>query len=174
VIEETKEGEMKRMARVFAVLLMLGAPAAAQNAARASFEKLKSLTGEWEGRTSSGKAAKVSYRVTSGGSVVMETLRQEGEQEMVTMYHFDGNSLMMTHYCAAGNQPRMRATSASADGKQISFAFQDATNLPSPDAGHMRGMTFTWRDADHITQVWTWHEKGKPDMPETFEFTRKK
>lgn len=142
--------------------------------AKASFEKIKSLAGRWEGKTSSGNSATVTYVVVSDGSAVMETLSSQGESNMVTLYHLDGNRLIMTHYCAAGNQPRMRAVQASADGKQVSFAFQDATNLASPDAGHMVGLTLAWKDGDHITHAWTWQEKGKPDHTEQFQFTRKK
>ena len=93
---------------------------------------------------------------------------------MVSMYHLDGDRLMMTHYCGAGNQPRMRAGQVGADAREIVFTFQDATNLPNADAGHMVGLTLTWQTKDHITQAWTWREKGKPDLVEKFDLVRKK
>jgi hypothetical protein len=157
--------------------LMAGAyvqTSAAPANAMAGLEKMKALAGTWEGKNSASAAVTANYAAVSGGSAVMETLSPEGEPNMVTLYHLDGDRLMMTHYCAAGNQPRMRAVLGSADGKKIAFKFQDATNLPSADAGHMVAMTVTWKDADHITQAWTWREKGKPDKVEAFQFTRKK
>ena len=60
----------------------------------------------------------------------------KGKEDMITMFNLDGDRLLMTHYCACGNQPRMVA-SASPDGKTITFDFLDATNLATPDAGHM-------------------------------------
>ena len=78
---------------------------------RAAFEKLKSLAGEWTGQTGQeGKVQEVSavYKTTSNGSVVMETLFPGSPHEMVTVYYLDGEHLVLVHYCAAGNQPRMK------------------------------------------------------------------
>ena len=80
---------------------------------------------------------------------------------MITMFNLDGpNRLLMTHYCAAGNQPRMQA-SVSPDGKTITFNFVDATNLASPDAGHMQQMVLTVLDDNHHTEDWTFIDHGK-------------
>jgi hypothetical protein len=68
----------------------------------------------------------------------------------------------MTHYCGAGNQPRMVA-SVSSDGKTFAFDFLDATNLASPQAGHMNRAVFTMVDADHHTESWTWTKDGKEE-----------
>jgi len=72
----------------------------------------------------------------------------------------------MTHFCPSGNQPRMKAT-ISPDLKTISFDFLDATNLPSPQAGHMHRAIYIFPDADHYTEEWTWQEAGKST---TFHF----
>jgi hypothetical protein len=166
---------------IWAVAILAAASlvtAQAPNGAQRAFHKLKGLSGEWTGTSGDGSPATVSYRVTGKGSALVETLRianaNAGNPEMTTTYYVDGDRLMMTHFCAAGNQPRMRSAGLSADGKSIAFAFQDATNLPSPDAGHMRALTVTLVDADHFTQQWTWHEKGKEDMKDLFKLTRKK
>ncbi len=173
---------MKSTARgwfVLVVLLAAGlAGAQGGNNGQRAFDKLKGLTGEWTGTSGDGSPATVSYRVTGNGSALMETLRianpNAGNPEMVTTYYMDGDKLMMTHFCAAGNQPRMRSAGLAADGKSVSFTFRDATNLPSADAGHMRALTVTLVDADHFTQQWTWHEKGKEDRKDLFKLTRKK
>lgn len=86
---------------------------------------------------------------------------------MVTMYVPDGNSVVLTHYCAIGNQPRMRAEAGS-DPKVIAFKYMDATSLASPDAPHMHHMTMTMKDQNHIATDWTDVEKGKE---QTMSFT---
>ena len=153
------------------------ASAQAPNGAQRAFDKLKALSGEWAGTSGDGSPATVSYRVTGNGSALIETLRianpNAGNPEMVTTYYLDGDKLMMTHFCAAGNQPRMRSTGLSSDGTSIAFSFQDATNLPSADTGHMRALTVTLVDANHFTEQWTWHEKGKEDQKDLFKLTRK-
>jgi len=140
-----------------------------------AFEKLKSLEGSWKGKDVSGKPVSISYKVVSSGSTVMETLDMgESEGAMVTMYHPDGDKLMMTHYCSMGNQPRMRAQGLSKDGKAISFKFVDATNMKSPDADCMRKLVVTFKDDDHFSQEWTMRMGGKMQAPDTFEFERVK
>ncbi|MBI1750665.1 MAG: hypothetical protein HY234_05505 [Acidobacteria bacterium] len=157
-----------------AMLALLIAPAAAQSKAQAGFDRLKTLVGEWEGIAGNNKPASASYKLTSAGSALVETLVTEGDETMVTIYHLDGDRLMVTHYCAAGNQPRMVGTPDPANPNVIAFKFFDATNLPSPDAGHMRNLTVTLVDKDHFTQQWSWREKGKEVKWDLFKLTRKK
>ena len=163
---------MKRM--LIVIVCLASGAAIAQNKPSPGFDKMRTLVGQWEGKNSRGVAVRVNYALTSGDSVLMETIVPVGESTMISMYHMDGDRLMMTHYCGAGNQPRMRAGQVSADPREITFTFQDATNLPSPDAGHMVGLALAWQSKDRITHVWTWREKGKPDMNEKFELVRKK
>jgi hypothetical protein len=137
------------------------------------FEKMKSLVGEWEGKSMDGKTAKVSYTMVSDNSALMERLVIGGESEMVTMYYPDGDHLMMTHYCSAHNQPRMRAPAGSMGDKAIVLDLVDVTNLPTPDAGHMKKLVVTFVDKDHFTQAWTWTEMGK-EGKEVIQYERKK
>ena len=168
--------KMNRIAVVLALLLAVAsAPAQAPDAAQLAFEKLKTLAGEWEGtHGAAGKWAKASYTLTSDGTVLMERLLEQGGHEMVTTYHMDNGRLLMTHYCAAGNQPRMQAAGLEPDGKRIRFAFRDVTNLANPNAGHMRALEITLIDANHLTQAWTWRENGKDTPPEPFQLVRMK
>jgi hypothetical protein len=139
----------------------------------AGFSKIKSLAGEWEGKTSDGKPVRLTYQVASAGTAVVETVSPPGEMDMVTVYHADGDSILMTHYCAANNQPRMRARVASDNPKEIAFSYVDAANLSTPDEGHMSGLTLTFEDASHLSQAWTWTGQGG-GKPEVFRFQRKK
>ena len=142
----------------------------AASAAQKSFDELKSLNGSWEGKTANGEPVEVDYRVTSNGSALMSEIK--GKEDMISMFNLDGDRLLMTHYCSAGNQPRMVA-SASPDGKTITFDFLDATNLATPDAGHMNRMVVSMLDANHHTEEWIYNDHGK-EMKEVFDLWRKK
>ena len=137
------------------------------------FERMKSLVGEWKGTSMGGKPATVTYTLVSDNSALMERLAMGGESEMVTMYYPDGDHLMMTHYCSAHNQPRMRSQTVPVGSKNITFDFVDVTNLSALDAGHMRKLIVTFGDKDHFTQEWTWREKGK-ESTVVIRFERKK
>jgi hypothetical protein len=134
------------------VLLLLSTAALAQSAAQKSFEQLKALAGSWEG-TFEGMPLHVSMRVTSRGNTLMHEMKGTGPDDPITMFHLDGERLLLTHYCDAGNQPRMAAT-ISPDGKTIVFNFLEATNLLPSQHGHMQRVTFNFIDADHHTENW--------------------
>jgi hypothetical protein len=151
-------------------LLAIATVALAQTDAQKSFNQLKTLTGSWEGKNSQGKALSVTFQDTAGGSALMSEIQGHGEN-MISMFHLDGpNRLMLTHYCGAGNQPRMTATT-SADGKTVTFDFLDATNLATPDAGHMQRVVIAMLDANHHTEDWSFNDHGK-EMKEFFDLHR--
>lgn len=155
------------------VVVLFTATAQAQSKAAPAFDKLKTLAGEWQGKASDGGERKVSYRIASGGSTIIETLTPPNEPEMISVYHRDGDALVLTHYCSAGNQPRMRAEVPVGDINLLDFKFVDATNLKKTTDGHINHMTITFQDKDHITVMWNWRENGK-DLPMTVNLTRKK
>jgi hypothetical protein len=166
----TGEKKMKSARMMFAFILVLAASAAfAASAAQTSFNQLKSLAGTWEWKAPDGKTVEVDYRVTSGGSALMSEIK--GPEDMITMFHLDNDRLLMTHYCGAGNQPRMQATT-SPDGKTITFDFVDGTNLASPETGHMHRMVLSMLDANHHTEEWTYSDHGK-ETKEVFDLRRK-
>jgi hypothetical protein len=153
-----------------ALAILLAVPSFAQSNAKATFEHLQMLNGTWEGKASNGKAVKLVFRSTSGGSALVSEI--VGEENMITVFHMDNDRLLMTHYCAAGNQPRMQA-SALPDGKTVAFKFIDVTNIPSPKAGHMDSLVIAMPDADHHTEDWTFVQDGK-ETKEHFEAVRAK
>src|ERR671938_1583829 len=70
-----------------------------------AFERLTSLVGQWKG-TQDGREMRLTYTLTARGSALMEEFRA-GKTVMVTMFTVDGDHLIATHYCSAGNQPQM-------------------------------------------------------------------
>jgi hypothetical protein len=130
------------------------------------FDRLKSLAGNWSGTNKHGKAVKVSYTVVSDGAAVMERLFSPEGGSMITMYYPDGERLMVTHYCSAGNHPRMIAAPPKAGSNEIAFSFFDVTNVQtSADHGYMRAIKFHFADKNHFTQDWTfgWGD-GRQEM----------
>ena len=159
-----------RMTVVAAAILVAGSIMAAA-ASQQSFDAMKSLNGNWEGKGKDGKPLQVSFKVTAGGSALMSEIHGMGE-DMVTMFHPDGDRLMMTHYCAAGNQPRMQGM-ASPDGKTITFTFIDATNMTPQQPGHMEKLVVTMLDPGHHTEAWSFKGPDGKEMTEVFDLQRK-
>lgn len=144
----------------------------AQTDAQKAFATLKSMSGSWEVKSADGRPLQVIFKVVSGGSAVMSEIMGQGPEDMISVFHLDGaNKMLMTHYCGAGNQPRMQA-SVSPDGKTITFNFMDVTNLKSADDGHMYRMVLTLLDDNHHTEEWTFIDHGK-EMKESFDLRRK-
>jgi hypothetical protein len=143
------------MKRTIIVMLLLLCGMAVSAGAGSDFDKMKALVGQWDATSPEGKT-RITFQLISEGSALMETMARES---MVTVYHLDGDSIMMTHYCAAGNQPRMHAQDSRGDS--IVFQFVDAANLKGSSDGHMRGLVIKFQDKDHVTEEWTWRADGK-------------
>ena len=157
------------------VLSTVAAEKVAALSAADAFAKIKSLAGEWTGKGGEpGKQFDVAilYRVTAAGSAVIETMFPGTEHEMITMYHLDGNRLLLTHYCAAGNQPRMALTKKSA-GNTLDFNFDGGTNLKSKKDSHMHAARIHLVDANTLSSEWDHFEGGKKTESMKFELKRK-
>lgn len=144
------------------------------------FEQIKSLAGEWVYADEKAAAAMgvtgvaVTYRVTSAGSAVIETLFPGSPHEMVSVYHLDKGVPVLTHYCAYGNQPTMKAAPAKDAGKEIVFAFAGGCNVDPAKDPHMHDMTMTVIDKDHFKAVWThWADGKATGEPAIFDMKRK-
>jgi hypothetical protein len=147
--------------------------AAPPDLSKQGFEHFKTLAGEWVGTSTKGWQEQIRFNVIANGSAVEErSFDAHPGETMLTIVHLDGERLMLTHYCAAKNQPRLLATKISPDGKTYEFTFLDATNLPSRDKGHMDKAVYRFVDADHFTTQWTWYQDGKEKWLEEIEMVR--
>ncbi len=138
--------------------------------ARSAFAKLQTLVGEWEGQTASGRALKVTYRLTAANSVLIETWTLGPQRESLTLYHMDNESLIATHYCPVGNQPRLRLKEGGS-AALFAFEFVSATNLPKPEAAHQHHFEMELLDAKSFARSETYLENGKGE-PERIVYTR--
>ena len=148
--------------------------------AQKSFDKLKTFAGSWDGTVSTqpptpemdGKQVHASLRVTSMGNAIMHEMTGAGRpDDPITMLYLDGDRLMLTHYCDAGNRPRMTGK-ISADGKTVEFEFLDVAG--STQYGHMHHAVFTVIDANHHTEDWTFMEPGDKPMHAHMDLQRSK
>lgn len=162
------------------VVLSLTTMAFAQSDAQKSFDQLKALAGSWEGTLTTtppqaeveGKHAQLSLRVTSMGNALMHEMRIDNrEDDPITMLYLDGDRLYLTHFCDAGNRPRMVART-SADGKTLEFDFLDVAG--GTEYGHMHHAIFTFVDANHHIEDWTYMEPGDKPVHARFDFQRTK
>jgi hypothetical protein len=153
-------------------------PNKAAPATHAGLERMKKLAGTWVEADKDGKPTDkvVSVvKVTASGTAVHETMFPGEAMEMVSVYHLDGNDLVMTHYCALGNQPRMKADPKS-PANQIRFLFAGGANLDPAKDMHMHEGTLTFVDDDRIEFSGVAWVNGKPaeDHCVTLKLVRKK
>lgn len=138
------------------------------------FDALKKLVGDWTANGPDGKPMETKFRLSAGGSVLVETLFPGRPEEMVTMYHMDGPDLILTHYCMLGNQPRLKAVSAK-ETKKLMFKSVGGTNM-KPEDMHMGQAIITFIDDNNYEADWCSCTGGKPDENHhvSMKFTRKK
>jgi hypothetical protein len=172
---------MKSLRLVLSIVLISFATVAfAQSDAQKSFDQLKTLAGSWEGHVTTippqpdidGKSMQASLRVTSMGNAIVHEMTGAGRpDDPITMLYLDGDRLLLTHYCDAGNRPRMVARTAS-DGKTVEFDFLDVAG--GTQYGHMHHAVFTVIDANHHTEDWTYMEPGDKPVHAHVELQRTK
>jgi len=135
------------------------------------FKQLKTLVGEWE---SPQDKSKITFELTGAGTTLIEKYSSQKHVTMHSMYHLDGDRLVMTHYCMAGNQPRMVAGPFDAKTGEVAFKLLDITNLSKPGAGHMNNAKYKFIDADHFQTVWVFVGNGQPKFTEDVTYSRVK
>jgi hypothetical protein len=143
--------------------------------AQAAFDKLKGLSGEWTAQIEGheGGHATITYRVTGGGKVVMETLFPGTAHEMVSMYHMDGDELRMTHYCAVGNQPRLKLDREASSAETLVFVFDGGTNLDPAKDIHIHAGQIRFKDGGKVVEgVWEAYQGPEKFHTETFVMRR--
>ena len=131
--------------------------------AREGFERLKRLVGTWS-VTVDGRTSTATYKLTGGGRVLMEDMGG-----MATAYYLDVDKLVLTHFCGAGNQPRMRMQKI--DDRQMSFQMFDITNLANPKAYHSTHVDIVFVSEDRVDLTYRGITDGRVST-QVFQMTR--
>lgn len=140
--------------------------------AKAAFEMLKGLAGEWSGSSSEGMAVPLIFKVTGNGSVVMETLFAGTEHEMINMYHLVGGDLVATHYCSSGNQPSFKLDTAKSSPAELVFAFNGGTNFDPAKDGHIHNAKISLAEGK-LNEEWAFWAEGVEKGVQKFNAARK-
>jgi hypothetical protein len=164
------------------LLACAGMAAAAEQdgTARAALDRLKALEGTWHGSASGGEGEGEGeqqvthvFEVSAAGTVVMETMNPGSpDHEMINMYHLDGEDLVLTHYCAGGNQPTMRLVQPLAADNEMKFDFTGGTNFDPAKDGHIHAGRLVMVDADTLESSWTGYQGGEEVGVTTFLLER--
>lgn len=158
-----------------------------QTDAQKAFTLMKSLAGTWQGKPTMEPPLpakseevpglmQVSLRVTSRGNALVHEMTGKDKpgpadtnnDDPITTFYLDGDRLLLTHYCDAGNRPRM-VGKLSPDGKTIEFDFLDITGKSLNH--HMQHAVFKFIDANHHTEDWTF-QMGDKQMTGHIELER--
>ena len=87
----------------------------------------RALPGAWKATTDGGAPISETLESISAESALVETYVTATGKKTMSVYHRDGADLVLTHYCAQGNQPRLRVASVGDD--RVVFRLADATNV---------------------------------------------
>lgn len=144
-------------------------PPPAAEAKATMLDAFRPLVGTWESEKDGKMETYVISKMTAANSVYCETMFPGTPHEMTNMYHLDGDSVVITHYCAIGNQPRMRCKGPKSAGV-YEFTFDSGTNI-TPGELYMGKLTVTIHDKDKVTQEWVSLKDGKEVAEHTVKFT---
>jgi hypothetical protein len=128
-----------------------------------AFEQMKQLAGSWESTMDKGQGPvtmKASYKLTAGGSAIIETVFEGAPHEMVTVYYDNTKrELNMTHYCMLHNQPKMALQGTKPN--ELTFDLSKSGDINAAKDDHMHALTITFEGKDKMVQHWTRFQGGK-------------
>jgi hypothetical protein len=138
-----------------------------QQSAEQAFARLATLAGNWTGQAVGMSAPmRMSLRVTSGGSALLQEMLPEGrpddpsngDDDPITMLYVEDGRLILLMYCDGGKNRARLAGTLSTDGKTATFDFLDVSG--GTKYGYMHHAVFTLIDSDHHSEDWTYMMPG--------------
>jgi hypothetical protein len=161
---------MRKLVILFIIIFAAASAALSQEApknvlpqsnAQKAFEQLKTLSGSWQG-TIMGIPINFTIRPASSGTVILQeanTTKGPTPDHELTMFYLDGDRLLATHYCDAGNRVNFEAK-ISDDGKSVEFSFLDVTG--NTKGGLVKRLMLTMIDENKHVEEFTFIMNGKP------------
>lgn len=139
----------------------------------ATFEKIKSLAGEWRAPLDDNGTMVNIFRPFAYGTKVLAEEWENGKHITSTVFYMVGNELHADHFCDYQNEPRYKLEAAANDPSTIDFKFVSATNLDRFPV-HFHSTTWHFVDGNHLIQDWYTAGDKHPVAPIRMNFTRTK
>lgn len=147
------------------------APATTEKvAAEGAFAQLTGMVGTWRPADKPQSPLRIRFYLTAGGTVLVESWEARGRPHSLTLYHRDGETLLATHYCPQGNQPRLVLSGRDAGG--LHFVFRDATDLDPAKESHQHDLWFDLSDPDRPVRGEIYSSKEGPGTRERLQLVR--
>src|SRR5580765_6553816 len=110
------------------------------------FEVFQTLKGEWTIRVGDNTLPfHLTYDVGSHGTIVSEQFGKE-----LSVFYSDDGSLLMSHFCNRGNQPRLKLKSGRPAAGRYEFEMFDITNLKDASEAHVQKIIYEILDPKHM------------------------
>jgi hypothetical protein len=130
------------------------------NSSATAFDQLKQLVGTWRNADKPDSPLRIRFALTAGGMVLVESWERAGQPHSLTLYHRDGDSLIATHYCPQGKQPRLTLTTP---GPKLTFTFRDSTDLSAGES-HLHDLSFDLSDPERMVRGEVYRQGGEADQ----------
>jgi len=160
---------MRKLAILFILLAAAAAtfsqetpkPAVPQTDAKKAFEKLKTLSGTWQGTVMNIPINFTIRPASSGTAILHEGTTEKGPPDHeITMFYVEEDRLLAVHYCDGGNRARLVGKMLP-DGKGVEFSFLDVAGRTK--GGLVKRMLFTVTDANKdVVDITFIMPNGKP------------
>jgi hypothetical protein len=136
-------------------------PVSPQSDAQRAFEKLKAMSGSWQGTIMNIPINFTIRPASSGTAILHEGNTEKGPPDHeITMFYIEEDRLLAVHYCDAGNRARL-AGKMLPDGRGVEFSFLDVAG--STKGGLVKRMLFTMAEANkHVVEITFIMPNGKP------------
>jgi hypothetical protein len=115
------------------------------------------MVGVWRAADKPQSPLRIRFYLTAGGTVLVESWEARGQPHSLTLYHRDGETLIATHYCPQGNQPRL--VLMGRDNSGLHFAFRDVTDLEPSIESHQHDLWIDLSEPNHPVRSETYANK---------------
>jgi hypothetical protein len=132
-----------------------------------AFAQLTRMVGTWRRADTPESSLRIRFYLTARGTVLVESWEAGGQPHSLTLYHRDGETLLATHYCPHGNQPRLALAGRDTNG--LHFVFRDATDLEPTKESHQHDLWFDLSDPERPVRGETYSGKDGPGTPERMQ-----
>ena len=142
-------------------------PAFADSPAPSPTEQQFAQIAAWEGRWTVAEtdALEIVFEITARGKTVVERWETATGLHSMTVYHLDDDTVVATHYCPQGNQPRLETVAG--DAGTISFRFRDITDL-DPGEAHTQTLVFAPQADGSLKRTEVYLGDDGPQAPGTY------